>query len=136
MYTLIPSRAHQWIVAQHAINALMCNERERLNLAFTLTLLFPPVVECALLHVKHFASPMVHPVTDETISSFNKLMNDPVTSEVWQTAFGKDFGGMAQGDNKTGQKGTNGMFVMTHDEIKHVLWQNKKKYLRKPSCKL
>ena len=32
-------------------------------------------------------------------------------------AFGKDFGGMAQGDNKTGQKGTNSVFVMTHTEI-------------------
>jgi hypothetical protein len=44
-------------------------------------------------------------------------MNDPETAEVWQTAFGKDFGGMAQGDNKTGQKGTNSVFVMTHKEI-------------------
>ncbi len=37
--------------------------------------------------------------------------------EIWQTAFGKDFGGMAQGDNKTGQHGTNSIFVMTHAEI-------------------
>ncbi len=44
-------------------------------------------------------------------------MNDPETAKVWQTAFGKDFGGMAQGDNKTGQKGTNSVFVMTHNEI-------------------
>jgi hypothetical protein len=29
-------------------------------------------------------------------------MNDPDTAEVWQTAIGKDFGGMAQGDGKTG----------------------------------
>ena len=47
-------------------------------------------------------------------------MNDPATAATWQTAFGKDFGGMAQGDNKTGQKGTNSMFVMTHDNIKHI----------------
>jgi hypothetical protein len=53
-------------------------------------------------------------------------MNDPATAEVWQTAFGKDFGGMAQGDNKTGQKGTNAMFVMTHDEVAHVLRDGKK----------
>ncbi len=33
---------------------------------------------------------------------------------------------MAQGNHKTGQKGTNAMFVMTPDEIKHVLQQNKK----------
>ncbi len=36
---------------------------------------------------------------------------------MWQTAFGKDFGGMAQGDDKTGQKGANSVFVMTHKEI-------------------
>ncbi len=52
-------------------------------------------------------------------------MNDPATVEVWQTAFGKDFGGMAQGNNKTGQKGTNAMFVMTHDEIAHAYREKK-----------
>ncbi len=41
-------------------------------------------------------------------------------SKLWQTAFGKDFGGMAQGDNKTGQKGTNSIFVMTHVEIPNI----------------
>jgi hypothetical protein len=60
---------------------------------------------------------MVHPVTGRTVSSYKKLMNDPATAEVWQTAFVKDFGGMAQGCNKTGQKGTNAMFVMSHDDI-------------------
>jgi hypothetical protein len=62
---------------------------------------------------EHYASPMVHPITGKTISSYKRLMNDPATTEVWQTAFRKDFGGMAQGCNKTGQKGTNAMFVMT-----------------------
>jgi hypothetical protein len=124
-YTPIPSRAHQQIVTQHTINAFMCNKHKRLNLTFTPTLLLPPVVEPTPSHVKHFALPMVHPVTGETISSYKKLMNDPATSKAWQTAFGKDFGGMAQGNNKTGQKGTNAMFVMTHNEIKHVLRQNK-----------
>jgi hypothetical protein len=33
---------------------------------------------------------------------------------------------MAQKDNKTRQKGTNAMFVMTHNEIRHVLQQGKK----------
>jgi hypothetical protein len=47
-------------------------------------------------------------------------MLNPATSKVWQTAFGKDFDGMAQEDEKTGQKGTNSIFVMTHDEIKHI----------------
>jgi hypothetical protein len=64
---------------------------------------------------------MVHPVMGETISSYKKLMNNPATAEIWQTVLGKDFRGMAQGCNKTGQKYTNGMFVMTRNEIAHAL---------------
>jgi hypothetical protein len=60
---------------------------------------------------------MVHPVIGATITSYKKLMHDPAMAKGWQTAFGRDFGGIAQGDNKTGQKGTNAMFVMTHDKI-------------------
>jgi len=63
---------------------------------------------------------MVHPTMGETISSYKKMMKDPATMEIWQTAFGKDFGGMAQGNNKTGQKGTHAIFVMTHDEIRLI----------------
>ncbi len=62
---------------------------------------------------------MVHPVTGETISSYKKLMHDPATAKVWQTA-------LAQGDNKTGQKGTNAMFVMTHDKIARTIAANKR----------
>jgi hypothetical protein len=64
---------------------------------------------------------MVHPITGKTISSYNKLMNNPAMAETWQTAFGKDFGGMLQGDNKMGQQGMNAMFVITHDKVHHVL---------------
>jgi hypothetical protein len=77
-------------------------------------------------NLEHYANPMVHPITGETISSYKKLMKDPATAEVWQTAFGKEFGGMAQGDNKTGQKGTNAMFVMNHGNIKKILAAGKK----------
>ena len=66
---------------------------------------------------EHLAMPMVHPVTGETISSYKKLKNDPATAETWMTVFGKEFDGLAQGDNKTGQKGTNSIFVITHVEI-------------------
>jgi hypothetical protein len=48
-------------------------------------------------------------------------MNNPATAEVWQTAFGEDFGGMAQGNNKMGQKETNAMSVMTCNEVAHAL---------------
>jgi hypothetical protein len=45
-------------------------------------------------------------------------MHNPATAKVWQTAFGKDFGGMAQGNDKTSQKGMNSIFVMTHAKFK------------------
>jgi hypothetical protein len=63
---------------------------------------------------------MVHPITGKTISSYNQLMHNPDTAETWQTALGKDFGGMAQGDMKTGQAGTNSIFVMTHEAIARI----------------
>jgi hypothetical protein len=75
--------------------------------------------------VEHLASPMVHPITGKTISRHKKLMNDPATAKVWQTAFSKEFGGMAQGDNKTGQKGTNANFVMNHNKLAHILQAGK-----------
>jgi hypothetical protein len=68
---------------------------------------------------------MVHPVTRKMISSYKKLMHDPATAKVWQMVFGRDFGGMAQGENKMGQKGTNAMFLMTHNEIAHAQAANK-----------
>ena len=55
--------------------------------------------------LEHLAMPMIHPTMGETISSYKKLMNDPTTIEIWQTAFRKYFGGMAQGGNKRGRKG-------------------------------
>jgi hypothetical protein len=129
-YRPILRGTRQRLVSQHALNALTCQEHVSLNLAFIPMELLPSVVEDSPSHVEHFASPMVHPVTGETISSYKKIMNNPATSGIWQTAFGKDFRGMAQGNHKTGQKGTNAMFVMTHNKIRHVLRQNKKKYLR------
>jgi hypothetical protein len=44
-------------------------------------------------------------------------MHNPETAEVWQMEFGKDFGGIAQGDNKTGQKETNSIFC--HDACRN-----------------
>jgi hypothetical protein len=65
------------------------------------------------------AMPMVHP-TCKTISSYKCLLQDPATADIWQTALGKDFGGMAHSDLKTRQKGTNSIFVMTHVEIANI----------------
>ena len=113
-------RANAKLFSQHALNALTMKE----------ALYSPPVfVQRNYVHhnfVKnipnyaHYASPMVHPTTGGTISSYKRLMHDPATAEVWQTAFGKDFGGMALGNDKTGQKWINSIFIMTHTKIKQT----------------
>jgi hypothetical protein len=77
------------------------------------------------INFEYYANPIFQPTTGKTISSYRKLMNNPATAEVWQTAFGKKIRGMAHSDNKTGQKGTNAMFVMTHDKIAHAYCKKK-----------
>jgi hypothetical protein len=79
-----------------------------------------PAAMPTCLDFEQVMMPMVHLVTGETISSYKRLMKDLTTAETWQMAFGKDFGGMAQGDDKIGQQGTNSIFVMTHDKISRI----------------
>ena len=109
----IPSGAQQWIVTRHAINLLTLQEEASFSTMHTPRAIMKHAK--MPINIEHYANPMAHPVTGCTISSYKKLMHDPATAEVRQTAFGKDFGGMAQGCDKTGQKGTNAMFLMTHD---------------------
>jgi hypothetical protein len=120
-FTATPRGAWQRLVTQQAINVLTIQEEVSLDTMYTPQALMNKRAQVLPTMFEHFASPMVHPITGETISSYKKLMNDPETAEIWQTAFRKDFGGMAQGDNKMGQEGTNAMFVMTHDKIKQAV---------------
>jgi hypothetical protein len=117
----LPSCTHQCLVTQQAINVMTICKMATVGTIFTHPALISHAKTYHAPHFKHYASPMVHPVTGKTISSYKRLMKDPVTAEIWQTAFGKDFGGMAQGCNKTGEKGTNAMLVMTINEIAHAL---------------
>ncbi len=70
--------------------------------------------------LEHYAMPMIHPVTSKSISSYKCLMNNPGTVETWMTVFGKDFGGMSQGDNKTGLPVTNAIFVMLPSDVPNI----------------
>ncbi len=97
---LLGARSH--IVRQHAINALTKSEINKCQDIFVPHVLSKATPSRTAIQPKHFACPMVHPITSETISIYKKLMNNPATAETWQTAFGKDFGGISQGDNKTG----------------------------------
>ena len=53
-------------------------------------------------NVGHFCAPVVHPVTGKTISKYHKLKDNPALKVIWNTAFGKEFGNMVQGDTRTG----------------------------------
>ena len=68
----------------------------------------------------HYFAPMIHPTNGETIKKYSKLANDPETREVWTTAFGKEFGSLAQGDNITGEKGTDSLFVLNNQDIRDI----------------
>ncbi len=116
---LIASKAWSHIISQQALNAMTMKEALYLYppAAFSPSHLTMPAFVDKIPSYAHYASPMGHPTTDKTITSYKRLMNDPKTAKIWQTAFGKDFGGMAQGDDKIVQKGTNSIFVMTHEEI-------------------
>ncbi len=120
-YMAIPRGAWQRLVTQQAINLLTIQEEVSLDMMYTPQAMMNKCTQVLPTMFEHFARPMVHPIMGETISSYKKLMNDPATAEIRQAAFGKDFAGMVQGNNKMGQKGTNAMFVMTHDKIKQAV---------------
>jgi hypothetical protein len=86
--------------------------------------LFIPLKQCqkynAAPNLEHYALAMEHPITGEHITSYHKLMQDPATSDIWMQAFGKDFGSMCQGDNKTGTKGTDAFFVMEPKYVPNI----------------
>jgi hypothetical protein len=116
-YPVPRTRASARLISQQALNAMTMRKAINAPAVFTPKHFVCKAYKDHIQNYEHFASPMVHPNTGETITSYKRLMNDPETAEIWQTAFGKDLGRMAQGDNKTGQAGTNSVFIMTHGEI-------------------
>ena len=63
---------------------------------------------------------VIHPISSETIIKYKKLAADPATQAVWTTAFGKEWGNLTQGDNKTRTKGTDSLIVLNHEEIRNI----------------
>jgi hypothetical protein len=107
---LLPQFNNIHFISQEAINNLIVEKVNTHQNAFIPLWLCPKYT--TRHNLEHYRLAMVHPITGEHITSHRKLMLDPATSEVWMTAFGKDFGGMCQGNNKTKTKGTDAIFVM------------------------
>ena len=72
------------------------------------------------IKLEHFCAPVVHPVSWETILKYQTLARDPVTKETWTTAWGKEWGNLSQGEEKTNTAGIDSLFVMTHKEIRNI----------------
>ncbi len=106
------------LISQEAIAHLITTEQTNNVLPFTPSNLckYRPSPQ----DFEHYAMPMIHPDTSESISSYKCLMNNPATADTWMTAFGKDFGGMSQGNNKTEQPGTNATFIMLPSDIPNI----------------
>jgi hypothetical protein len=72
------------IASQEAINSLLLDNLQNDTSIFTTCKLMPP--RAADINFEHFAMPMIHPTTGETIISYKKLINNPATQETWMTA--------------------------------------------------
>ena len=72
------------------------------------------------IELEHFCAPVVHPVSRETISKYQTLAKNPVTKETWTTAWGKEWGHLAQGDETKNTAETDSLFVITHKEILNI----------------
>ena len=68
-----------------------------------------------------FCAPVIHPTTRNTITEYKLLQRDPLLRVVWEQAFGKDFGNLAQSDTATNTPGTNLFVVLAHhDQINSI----------------
>ena len=68
----------------------------------------------------HYCALVIHPETNEIISSYKKLIKDPLLRKIWVTEFGKEFGNLAQGDGRIGEIGTHSIFALTLQEMKNI----------------
>jgi hypothetical protein len=82
----IATRLHNYnIISQQALHILANNVWDNSNPNFTPRNLRPKEKTNAT-NLEHLAMPMVHPTLGETITSYKKLMHDPATRDIWQTA--------------------------------------------------
>ena len=98
-------------ISQAALTALMANK-------FLEELKQSMIKEVEQTDIEQVANGVVHPITKETITKYKKLINDPITREVWIKAMAKELGRLAQGYGDT--KGTNTVEFMDHEEIKAI----------------
>ena len=80
-YTPLPTRAQQRMVTHQAINVPTIQEQVTTKRIFTHNALMEYTATHGLTKFEHYANPMVHPTTGESISSYKRLMNNLETAE-------------------------------------------------------
>ena len=71
------------------------------------------------IDITEMCNGVVHPVTNETITKYAKLIADPILREVWLAAMAKELYRLSQGrDGIT--KGTNTIKFLSHNEIHNI----------------
>ena len=70
------------MITHQALNVVAIHELATADTIFTPRALILHAKRAHALLFEHYASPMVHPITGETISSNKKLMHVPGTVEV------------------------------------------------------
>ena len=70
------------------------------------------------IEIAEMCNGVVHPLTGETITKYQKLINEPLLQEVWTRAMCIELGRLAQGFEDT--KGTNTIRFLNHREIKEI----------------
>ena len=68
--------------------------------------------------IEEVANDVVHPVTKETITKYQKLVDDPILCEIWEMAICVELDRLTQGFVKT--KGTETMRFLELDEMKNI----------------
>ena len=68
--------------------------------------------------IEHVANGVIHPVTKETITEYQKLVDDPLLQKVWSEAMAKELGILAQGYGDV--KGTDTVQFLDHDGIRRI----------------
>ncbi len=64
--------------------------------------------------------PLIHPEVGVSITSYDKLANNPLMKETWTKVMTMGLGNIAQGHKATNTSGTNSEFFLYHDAIENV----------------
>ena len=70
------------------------------------------------MNINKVANDVVHPTTKETITKYQKLIDEPLLRDVWMRAMWKELGRLAQGYKDT--KGTDTIKFMSLDKISRI----------------